>query len=368
MPLQIEKENTRDIIKGDRSIHIMIFTMIVSFLLFCLCCNTVAAQMIWNSRLLSDVIVKSGYHEHETFEVSIREKNLTGFSGCIYDSIIIDWSTNVSIIDEIHVGVYIDGHHEIAIGALLQAEVPILQSKKTSVIKCIINEDHCKPSVGNIMAMTKGDPIISVYFNEDTNEPLLSSSGLLLSALSINPPLIGRAVGTWINSKTLQIGVDQAYLASVVEAHTTGPSGSISITPKFYNEPVKNYDGDKGGDSIVNGIETINDTVGDTVRMKGHLVIRPTAHGITKIFLINATSLSAISSVLSYDVKLCGEHIVPPLIVQQRRDSENRIMDGIKRKRPPTAAIHMKGVLSVTGKDSIKIPHDAVPAMVSTMH
>lgn len=323
--------------------------------------------MIWNSRLLSEVIVKSDYNEHETFEVSIRGGNLTGFSGCVYDSIVIDWSTKLSNVDEIHVGVYIDGHHEIAIGALPQAGVPILQSKMTSVIKCIINEDHCIPSVGNIMATTKGDPIISVYFNEDTNEPLLSSSGLLLSALSINPPLIGKAVGTWVNSKTLQIGVDQVFLASVVEAHTKGPSGSISITPKFHNRPLKNYDGDKGDDSIVNGSETISDTIEDTVRTKGHLVIRPTAHGITKIFLINATSLSAVSSVLSYDVKFCREHFVPALIVQQRRDSEIRILGGIKRKRNPTAAIHMKGVLSVTGKDSIKIPHHAVPAIVSNM-
>jgi hypothetical protein len=165
------------------------------------------------------VILESDYNEHENFDVSIRQKNL---SGCIYDSIVIDWRTNISSIDEIHVGVFIDGHDEIAIGALLKAELPILPTKMSSVIKCNINEDHCIPSVGNIMATTKGDPFISVYFNEETNEPILSSTRLLLSALSFNPPLIGNAVGNWINSKTLQIGVDQTYLATVVEAHTTG--------------------------------------------------------------------------------------------------------------------------------------------------
>jgi hypothetical protein len=193
--------------------------MIVNFILYCLCYSTVSAQIIWNSRLLSDVILEPDYIVDEIFEASIRQKNL---SGCIYDSIVIDWRTNVSSIDEIHVGVFIDGHDEIAIGALLKAELPILSKKMTSVIKCNINEDHCIPSVGNIMATTKGDPFISVYFNEDTNEPILSSSRLLSSAFSFNPPLIGNAVGTWINSKTLQIGVDQTYLATIVEAHTTG--------------------------------------------------------------------------------------------------------------------------------------------------
>lgn len=338
--------------------------MIVELLLYCFCHSVVSAQLIWNSRLLSDVNIKLSNNELEIVDITIRQKKLVGYSGCIYDPIVIDWRTNTSCIDEIHVAIFVDGHDEIAIGALLHAEASPSPSKKVSAIKCILNEEHCIPSVGNIMATTKGDPIISVYFNEDTNEPLLSSTKLILSALSINPPLIGKAVGTWLNSKTLQIVVDETYLAAVIEAYTTGQSSSISISPKFDFDSLESRDDDKGDDAVENRIGGIKYTA---VRKKGHVVLHPTAHGVTKIFFINATSLSAVSSVLSYDVKLCGEYFVPPLVLQQQRDSEKRMIDGINRNRPPVAAIHIKGVLSVSGKDSVKIPHHAVPALVRCM-
>jgi hypothetical protein len=342
----------------------------------------VTAQLVWTNRLISDVGFRHDSSLRGIVDLTISSGQDGGKGGgkeggYLYDPIVIVWSTSsASSSDELRIDVAIDGQDEVAIGSLLNGSP--LSSPKVSKIKCSINEHHCLPTVGNIMAMTKGSPSITVYFNEETDTPNLSSSQLLLAALTINPPLMGPAVGTWTNEKTLSIAVDQGYLQDIVGAHTRGEVIEVSIRLFSENsdggvatEVATGSDKDAGAvtDSDSNDAGNIDITAADTAdadsndnndaldtqycfaeysnsdssdgkelsndlekkckkrrkreepegkRKRNKVVIRPTEHGITRIFAVNATSLSVVSNVIEYDVRVCGGQLVPPLVLRRQ--------------------------------------------------
>lgn len=269
------------------------------------------------------------------------------------------------------------------------------------------------------MLLTIGDPSITVHFNEDTDTPDLSSSKRLLAALTINPPLIGQAVGTWTNDKTLSIAVDQVYLQDIVGAHTRGEKIEVSV--RLYSENSYNGIASGGSTDAVTGLDNdtaadytdshdnadntaadaadVSDTIdstqfcsaedineasnnrnelsdkadrkcrqnsvgsGGSRRLHRVAVIRPTEHGITRIFVVNSTSLSVVSNILQYTVNSCGGQLVPPLTLRRQRGSDSNSNGRTEGDNPTVASIRIRGVLSLTGRDPVMIPHDAVPQM-----
>ena len=386
---------------------------------------TVAAQLVWTNRLLSDVSFRRDGDGGGRGEVDLAisgQKRGGGGGGCLYDPIVIKWSNSGVGSDELRIAVAIDGRDEIAIGSILTEDTALTfspsSSGSASRIRCAINELHCIPTVANIVAMTKGVPSVTVHFKEGTDTPDLSSSKLLLAALLVTPPMVGEASGTWIDEKTLSIAVDQSYLQDIVGAHTRGEN--IDVTVRFYakgfngrvaadgsaDDSAGDVDADAGAAVAnqspvddddapestkycsaeylrydINNITELSDKNDVRCRQKGvergqgqgqgqasksrhsrEVVIRPTEHGATRIFAVNATSLSVVSNILHYDVRTCGGELIPPLTLRRQRGSD--ISDGSGSGSPPVAAIRMRGVLALTGKDPIVIPHDAVPQMV----
>lgn len=130
---------------------------ILTSLWYCyLCSATVAAQLVWTNRLLSDVGFRHDSSLRGIVDLAISSGKEGGKEGgCLYDPIVIEWGTAASSIDELRIAVAIDGRDEVAIGSLMNENI-FPSSPRVSVIKCSINELHCIPAVANIMAMTIG--------------------------------------------------------------------------------------------------------------------------------------------------------------------------------------------------------------------
>ena len=365
--------------------------------------------MIWSNRLLRtiDLTQKSGASNVLKLAVSYGSG-----AGCLYDSILVDWTSASSTTDEWLIAITVNGRDEVAIRPMFDQYRRPSAIRNVTRIECLVNEEHCIPTVGNVIAMTKGDPSITVEFNEETSTPDLSTYVLLSAALIMNPPLIGGAVGIWKDEKTLSIAVDRVYLDDMVGAHTRGETVGVSL--RFYaadDGSDSDSDSDSDNNHDITGLTrtedgstyqtadyTDNDNsssnsngngtagLGDLLENKrqkgqtgrkvqsGQIRLRPTEHGSTRIFVINAATLSLISNIIEFDVKICDEQLVPPLTLRKQyesdsssggdNDSDSDSNSNSHTDNPPVAVIRIKGVLSMTGKDPIIIPNNAVPEMV----
>ena len=361
--------------------------------------------MIWSNRLLRTIALtqKSGASNVLKLAVSYGSG-----AGCLYDSILVDWTSASSTTDEWLIAITVNGRDEVAIRPMFDQYRRPSAIRNVTRIECLVNEEHCIPTVGNVIAMTKGDPSITVEFNEETSTPDLSTYALLSAALIMNPPLIGAAVGTWKDEKTLSLAVDRVYLDDLVGAHTRGEIVGVSL--RFYaaddgsdsdRDSDNNYDitgltrtedgstyqsadytdnDNSSSNSNGNGTAGLGDLLennrqkGQTGRkgQSGQIRLRPTEHGYTRIFVINASTLSLISNIIEFDVKICDEQLIPPLTLRKQYgsdsssggDSDSDSDSNSHTDNPPVAVIRIKGVLSMTGKDPIIIPNNAVPEMV----
>lgn len=134
----------------------------------------------------------------------IVQLNVSSHSLCVYDPLTILWSFEVSVkaIESIMIGVLVEGQSQVALTSLdvsgkdtnekghthsyshLRTKYN-LNAKHRSIIQCAIDEDHCKPEIHNIVADLDNRMLI-VQFRQATNEPVLSQSTYITSALKVS--------------------------------------------------------------------------------------------------------------------------------------------------------------------------------------
>lgn len=206
------------------------------------------------------------------------------------------------------------------------------ETRDAGIIKCARNANHCVPLVRDVIALTdiKDFPRLKLVFNEPTDEPTLVTTARTLEALDFDPPLIGSAIGSWVDPSILEIIVEIIYLEEVIAAFRQGRV--IKITPKL--------------EVHVDEIVTSN-----------NITIRPTEPGPLQIFIVNSTSMQRISNIIDVRVNLCDSSELLP--------SVSIVMSNEKEELPvPNPMIRIRGIVPVDGKQPIKFLQSSLPAMV----
>lgn len=246
---------------------------------------------------------------------------------CSYDSISMNWSSQ-HFQSDILIGI---AREDMKIFALTHIHNYDFVGKYEGVIQCAINNEHCVPKVDNVIAITEKIeyPRLAIDFKEETNQPMLATTSQVIDALKFTPPLLGTAIGEWINSKRLEISVENFFIESIIKAHSKREL--IEVIPK--SNPKK-------------------------LDSAGNIKFRLRELGKYKIFALNTSKMSLISNIEEVIIKGCEIDMVPSLT------STISLPNLEEEIRPPIDAIRIKGIIGLKGKQSgITIPSDSIAAM-----
>jgi hypothetical protein len=231
---------------------------------------------------------------------------------------------------------------------------------KNSYILCKINEEHCEIRVTNVLYINNnpngGGPLLRIEFDNDTNEPYLASTSHILSSLNLTPQLVGFAVGSWTNSRTLDIVVSDLYANEIIAAHSN--SKDINVSLKYLSTHIDLPICNEEKFIPINQNSLVADASSSSLSLstliQGKIAIRPTEDGIITIFALNSSSMSIIPNT-SYkiNIKQCNpSYFIPNLLkdLNELEDSTNTI---------PIPLTRIEGAIALSGKNSIKFPQNS---------
>lgn len=285
------------------------------------------------------------------------------FDLCKLDRLSGSWTTNHSV-DQLLFAVYQHGKPDISVSYLdapsVHKENDAAVEKQDGVIKCSINEDHCLVAVGDITAFTTPKNKIVLQFSHPTNTPSLLTSAALHRALSFSPPLVGGALGEWTSDQELEIYVEDEFMNIIFQYVRDGLSVKINTIRMPTYESITA----KGGGTTT-----------------GAVMVRPQEIGTYSLFFVDAETRKIVSDTLIYHVRHCDSDSILPVASFSAAQSifldgdieKTKDEDGVTTNTAsfvsllsalPSPALHIAGTIALTGTNEVKIPYDAVPAMV----
>jgi len=282
---------------------------------------------------LSSIDLSNHTNTHTYTHMHTLNTTLNTADMCVYDTVTLKWSSsddprNYSLVFSV------DEESDVTYSDLIDHSYP-LHTHTYTVIHCDIDEEHCVVSISGVVAR---DGKLIISFDRDTNEPNLLTASSLASALALDPPIVGSAVGEWIDAKTLEVTVSEEYYSMVLNA---------SEERKL---------------SVEVGIGTPHPSSEKEV-LSGQYLFRPSRPGEYHIFIVRTASMTLASSVHPLSVKVCGENIAP--LVSTADDMGGIRHDNVVEERfPPKPLVHYRGVLALSGQKNgggITIPHNLLP-------
>lgn len=235
---------------------------------------------------------------------------------------------------------------------------------KDSYILCKLNEEHCEIKVTNVLYINNspngGGPLLRIEFDNDTNEPYLASTSHILSSLTLTPRLIGFAVGSWTNSKTLDIIVSDLYAKEIISAHSNNKEINVSVKylSKHIELPICNDNIEKiipiNHDSLLLADVSSSPLSSLSTLLQGEITIRPTEDGKISIFALNISSMSIIPNT-SYKVNIrqCKPSYFIPNLLKDLNELD------VDNNKVPIPLTRIEGLISMSGKNAIKFSQES---------
>ena len=203
----------------------------------------------------------------------------------------------------------------------------LANSQSHGLITCLINEEHCSPSVITIMANAENssDPHIVLTFDQNTSTPELHSAREIAEALHLHPPIRDEAMGSWVSPKELVLHVSSAFFNAIMDAHRN--SGQVVMSVRTQR-----------------------------IESQGNFTLRPSEAGQLLISIIDDGD-KTLSQTVEVQVDLCAGSVLLPT-------ASRRMLSPEREKTAPKPSIRVTGVVPMSSRRTLAIPHSSVDSTV----
>lgn len=322
------------------------------------------------------------------FFLEVLNSSSPGQEVCIYDPVPVHWSMaspfshdieGVAVTaDECSVAFRMTADDRDTAPGLVTA-APLLRSFATlssvrPVLRCLLDSEHCaleilEVKVDSSRASTTDTDrdrddtrTIEVTFSAATTQPAVLTAEELTAVLLFSPPLRGPVAGEWLAEDVLRISVrvkciTLSFLLSLCVYLCVSVCVSVCVQASEQYVESLVASSASGAVSVTLRTDTLSGS-SSPIAEEGLFTLRLPRPGTYQVFVLHSATKRVMSSVHLVSASLCGDSIVPADLSLLSRQHGARDTT----ETPPRPLLRHSGVIAVSGKHPLLVPHAELPS------